>query len=357
MPTKYLKGPLGRFGWKKATTWGTAVAIGAGNGIRILKEGVGREVENLPDESCMGSMASRVADDGVIKSSGAISFYGQYEGLESIVAQCFGTAGAPTTVDTSAKKHVFKINADQQGIFGTGAFDKVLTCDEMTTAKVKKVTIKGEASKRVEVDVEFLVYDVTASSATNTLVTMASMTYPTPLEYIKTSQLVARINSQSGGALGSGDKVYVRGFEITLERNLIGDDYSTKHGRYIEEPIDDGKVKVTGKLDFRKYSDETGSCSALVTGLMARSRFKMDMTFTGTTLVGAATQYNQMLLYIPDLKFMGGDIPHIDGGGVAQWSGSFEAYGVASIPTGFPTGYTDPLTAEFINTLATDPLA
>jgi hypothetical protein len=358
----YGKGALSRMGFKKATAtaWGTAIALVALDGVRYLKEGITKEVDYLPDESLMGIAQERIGDPGNIKVGGDIDIPCCYEGLEPMLAQPFGTAGAPSVVDTSAKKHVFKINNSVEGIYGTLVIDKGVELHEVTSGKITKITIKGGAGQRTIVTFTVAGYDLINNSAVNTSGAFASVTYPAPLEWVLGSQLITRINAQGGGALGATDAVYVKDYEITIERPLVTDDYSTKfRGGQIEEPVGDGKVMVYGKISFRKYTDTNAGGAApstLFAGKMNQTKYKMDWDWLGNTLIGAATQKNEWKLYMPMVVLIGPDTPNVDSSGVISWAGSFKSNNVAAIPTGFPATYTDAATMEVYSTRAADAL-
>src|SRR5262245_21518471 len=108
-----IKGVQAVAGFKKATTWGTAVALGAGNGIGLTSESISADVQLIEDEQLEGSAQQRAGEAGNRAFSGELVTGARYEGLEYMLAQVFGTAGTPVTLDTSAKKHTFKLNTDR----------------------------------------------------------------------------------------------------------------------------------------------------------------------------------------------------------------------------------------------------
>src|SRR5262245_8405748 len=119
------KGALSVCGLKKATTWNTPVAAGAGDGVGYKSESFKSDVELIPDEALTGSVQQLTGDQGGKKFAGELVVPLRYEDVAYVaVAMIMGTAGAPTTVDTTAKKHVLKMANSLDGLFSTLAFDK-----------------------------------------------------------------------------------------------------------------------------------------------------------------------------------------------------------------------------------------
>src|SRR5262245_14925577 len=122
---------------KKATTWGTPVAAGANDGIELKSESMSANVALIEDMQITGKASQRNGDAGNRIFSGDLATDARYEGLEVLLALLFGTAGAPSTVDTTAKLHKLKVNDTMEGLFATLAIKKSLpVVHEFSTAKV-----------------------------------------------------------------------------------------------------------------------------------------------------------------------------------------------------------------------------
>jgi hypothetical protein len=89
---------------------------------------------------------------------------------------------------------------------------------------------------------------------------------------------------------------------------------------------------------------------------MTASRKKAKLTITSPNLAGAATQYFQHVLWLPNLQFGEGK-PGISGPEGPTWTLPFQAWHVDTIPTGFTAGYLDAVTWEVFNQNSADPLA
>lgn len=354
------KGYQGIVALKKATTWGTAVACGALDGLEVLTVGVTANRGIIPDMSITGMVSHRQGDMGNIVVGGDIVLPMRYEGIGRLLAAVLGTAGAPSTVDTSAKKHVFKIAPSVDGIFWTLAYEilKDTTIFEFDSVKITGFSIKATIPGRIELTVHTIGRAFTDASAINTTTTIDTVTQSANLEIAQARQLVVRLNAQTGGALGASDAAYLTAFELNVERPLEAD-FTTEGGDKSSEPMPpsggDPFLKVTGNLTFSQYQTSTGGNNAFVLEQYNRTLKKMDVTLTGDNLAGAASQKYQFVLYLPMLVF--GDGKPTLSAGALGWSIPFESHHVTAIPTGFPAGYTDAITVEQYNQKAADELA
>jgi hypothetical protein len=81
-----------KFGFKRATTWNTAVALGANDGILLRPPTLARTQENQVDDR-LGLYFSETSDPGLITVTGDIPTYLQFDGQDVLLAQLFGTVG------------------------------------------------------------------------------------------------------------------------------------------------------------------------------------------------------------------------------------------------------------------------
>jgi hypothetical protein len=355
------KGYLAILGIKKATTWGTAVAAGAGDGHEALSVGIVANRAIVPDRSITGKVSTREGDKGNIVVAGSAVFPLRYEGTGRLLAGLLGTAGVPATVDTSARKHTFKIADTTDGIFWTLAYEiiKDATIYEFNTLKIRRLTIRVTIPGRVELEVEFLGHDFTDASAINTTTTIDTVTLPANREIAQARQLVVRMNDQSSGALGPGDVKYLSAFELTIERPLEAE-FTTEFGDRSSEPMppngEGAFLSASGTLTFSQLDNAaTGGNSGLPAKQLARTTQKLDAVFAGDTLVGAATEKVSHKLYLP-MIVLGDGKPALSQGALG-WSIPFTAHRVGTAPTGFDATYTEPVTWENTNALTGDQLA
>ena len=351
------KGFQGLVGRKKASVWGTAVAAGALDGIEVLSVLIDGSTQAIEDLQITGRVTQREATAGVRQVSVALATALRYEGNEFDVAMLMGTAGVPATVDTSARNHLLKIADQIDGIFGTIAYEiiKDTTVIEAPSVKWNSLTLRARQNERVQLELAGIADDFEPASAVNTTTTVDTITLPATREYADFSQCVLELNAQSGADFAGGDVLYVSGFEMTIERAMEGR-VSTEHGDKVSEPIETGFAKVSGSLEFPQVGDGTGGNSAFLADQMTLARKKAKLTVTSPNLAGAAAQYYQHVLWLPNLQFGEGK-PGIGGPEGPTWTLPFSAWHVDTIPTGFTAGYLDAVTWEVFNQNSADPLA
>lgn len=346
--------------WKKGTTWGTAVAAGALDGIYAksvpFPDGGTELIENM---QISGSPTQKPPTLGDRRFTGSILADLVYEGLETLIAQVMGTAGAPSTVDTTAKLHVFKIKQELDGIFGTLAYEAVkdTTIFEAPSFKLTGFTLRGKANGNIEIEFRGIAYDFTPSSAVNTTTTIDTVTVPTNSQYLSTfGHLAFWMNAQTGAALDSTMAYFISEFEVTVDR-AIEAVVTTRFGNKVDEPHQNGFAKVGLRVTFAHLQDGTGGNLSLIADQLAGTEKKAQIRLTSTVLAGAATQMFQHILWFPRIVALPSEKPKLTGPNVLSWSQSFQCYHVTTIPTGFTAGYTDALTYEVYSQRAADALA
>lgn len=353
----YGKGFKSIAAFKKAATWGTPVACGAGDGVEYRQESLTPDARFIADEQVTGKASKLFGDKGNEFHSGDLEVDVRYEGLETFFAMALGTAGVPSQVSSdNAYKHVLKINDSKEGIFGTLVFNKQVGVWEYTTAKIGGFSLSIKNGERLKAKFPMIPQglNINTSSGTNSNSTVGNITMPTNRDFALFSQMVVKINDGSGAALDNTNLVYLSEFEVALDNSYPTDDVTTRYGNLIDEPIQDGFTMVTGKLAFSKYFDGTGGNDTLIANLLSKTRKKMSVVFTGP-LANGATNF-QIALYFPDIQFSTGDA-NVGGAGRIPVNLNFEAHRRTSVPTGFTSGYTEAVTMEIVNQRTTDPLA
>lgn len=355
------KGHLSLAAVKKATVWGTPVVAAAGDGLEVLTVDDTPSVDLIKRDTIAGQPIDYQGYAGNQVYAGTIKAPLRYEGCERLDALVLGTAGTPSTVDVSAKKHALRIKNDVAGIFATVAlWEKAAAAErvrEYSTAKLRSLThtlkVGGMAEGEWAFAAHALAHNVAAGTNNNT--TFASVTLPSNRDIAIFRQLVVRVNATGAGALAAGDKLlYVDEVMVKVERQMKTDHFTTEYGDKISEPQETGKVKVSGRISFSQLIDGTGgSYQSYLDGLSKASN-KMDITLTGDSLAGSTTQYFQRVWQLPSVQFSGAYKP-IGQAGIAPYAIDFEAWMVTAAPTGM-TGITQP-SLDIYNQNATDPLA
>jgi hypothetical protein len=355
------KGYQGIVGFKKATTWGTAVACAALDGLEVTNVDLEGNLGIIPRPTITGRVTRREGDIGNKEIGGTVKLPLRFEGCGRLIAGLMGTAGVPATLDTSARKHLFKINDNVDGIFWTLAYEvlKDTTIFEFNTVKPTRATIRWSIAGEAELEVEFIGHDFTDASAVNTTTTIDTITQSANVDLAQARQVVVRLNAQAGAGLASTDAVFCTAGEVTLTRPLERD-FTTEFGNRSSEPMPpsggDPFFTVAGSLTFSQYqTGSPGQNAAYVMEQLNRTLKKMDWFITGDNLAGAATEKFAFNLFFPMVVFGAGK-PHLAAGALG-WQIPFESHHVTTAPTGFTSGYIDAVTIENVNKLTTDVLA
>ena len=339
--------------FKKAATWGTAVACGAGDGILIQPTSIKKDASPDVDDS-LGAFFPKDGLLGAIKVEGEIPCYLRYDSLDVLIALAMGTAGAPVRqAATSAYAFTYKPATGTDGLFGTFAEHMKNFIQENQSVKVTGFTIKGEVGKALTITFKVVAINEIIDSTINTTTTFNSVTFTETANRVKFSEGIFRMSTQSGAALGSGDKIYPSSFEFSFQRKLKGEygQYRYTNGAnsqdLIDEPTNDGMPEISLKLEFPRL---TGTTNLAILG--ADTRQKMDIAFTGGLI--ASTYYRGFTLQFPHLQLIN-DSP-ADAAGIIKEPLEFRVYGCAAPPLGMG-GIYDPFWVTGTNQRTTDPLA
>jgi len=351
------KGFQGIVGRKKGSVWGTPTVPAAGDGIEVLSCVPSGGTGLIEDNQITGRVTQREASPGNRSVTVVLRTALRYEGNGREVAYVLGTAGTPATVDTTGRKHTFKIKDDLDGIFETLAYEilKDAKVEELSSVKWNKLKISGKAGERIEIEVSGIAHDWSDASAVNTTTTIDSITLPANREFALFAQAVLLMNAQGGAGLAGSDAVYISEFEINVERAMDAR-FSTGGGVRCDEPIPSGYAKVSGSFGFAALQDGTGGNAQFLAEQMAGTRKKATLTIASPNLAGSATEFFNHKLWLPNLQFGEAKVG-IPGPGGPTWSVPFVAWHVATIPTGFTAGYLDALTWDNSNQDAVDALA
>jgi len=351
------KGFQGIVGRKKGATWNTAVVPAAADGIEVLSVVPSGGTDLIEDNQITGRVTQREASAGLKNMTVVLRTALRYEGNGFDVAMVTGLAGAPTTVDTTGKLHVFKIKDSMDGIFNTLVYESVkdTKVEELSSVKWNKLKISGKSGERVEIEISGIVANWTDASGTNTTTSIDSITLTATREYALFHQAVLWMNAQSGGALSGSDAVRISEFEINVERGMDAR-FTTGGGQVCDEPIENGFLKVSGSFGFAALEDGTGGNAAFLAEQMAATAKKATLAISSPNLAGSATEKYSWKFWLPNLQFGAAKVG-IPGPGGPTWSIPFTAWHVATVPTGFTAGYLDAVTIENTNRLTTDVLA
>jgi len=287
----------------KGAAWGTAIESGALDGFLITGEGMGAgaPADLVAEEAGIGWQ--QTSEPGDIDIEGTLSGFLRYDSaVWRLIAAGLGTAGAPSTVDTSARLHTFTPADSLSGIYASVALDKGPEVWDYPSCKVIGFSISGEAGQPVTYEITLRCDSLSrnTSSGVNNNTTMANVTYRSKATRVLMQHLVFRMNVASGSALAGGDAISISSFNLTVARP-----HSTDHTagtKAIIEPIEDGMPVVTLDIAIPEYTVGTRFAE-----IVSRTANKADLIFTSGTLAGAASQNYQIDIPIPQLVLTAGE--------------------------------------------------
>lgn len=342
-------GPTNRLycrAFKKATTWGTAVAVGAGSGIRSVGDSglnLAQKFEPYP------AIDQILTKDGSLGLIDPIEFAPpidlQYEmgAWGTALAMFFGTAGTPANL-TGAYKHTFQW-ADFLTLFGTYVEERPGKIWEVPSAMPYKLNLKVSGSK-ISASLGFRGNKLIDTSAVNTATQVDAVTYAETGKFVNFIHGKYLMNTQSGAGLADPtDKVDASDFEISIERKIDG--VHVLGSDNIAQPAEGEVPSFAFKLTLPRAN---ATNMAFMTNFTGITTMKALLTFVGPLITGS--NYYTWNLYFPRLVFAGPPDAKLEG--VIKNVLTFEGQEAASAPTGM--SYARPY-AEIINTLATDYLA
>lgn len=335
-------------GFKKATLWGSAVALTAADLMLITSEGVSRSREHLPDDSA-GQAFHYASDQGLITCGGNLGAYLRYQGLEVLLAMAMGAAGVPLEVGENGRRHQLRLTGDTAGLFGTLAVYKGFSVHEFAAAKVDGFSIDGAAGQPLSASFNLICDDraVNSTSGLNTAAAMAALAYPAPGNRVLFRQGRFYLNDADDVALAAGHEIYPSRFSLLLRRNLSGDHLAGGDDK-IAEPAPTGFPELSLSLEFPTYTSDT-----YLNDLGSDTRKKMKIEFTGGE-IESGVSYGLTLL-MPHLALTNAEAS-VDRAGRIAHPVSASLMAAASEPAGM-TGITAPLALDLVNARTTDPLA
>jgi len=335
-------------GAKKGSAWGTAVALGAGDGLLIVSDGGPTRKQPYSPAKEHDTPFVRTGDLGPIDPVDfALSFFMRYDPgrIGTLLAMIYGTAGAPTPQGTTAYKHIFQFKDTIEGHFVTYAKEIPGKIHEIASAKPYAAEF-SIADGLLQASLSLRGNKLIDDSIVNTATQMDALTYPDRYNRVKFSELQVKMNDESGGDLASETALVINGLTISISRTL--DAVPPAGQDYILEPLETDHPQVTVKLNFPRASSIN---TAFFQKFIAETPQKLLAKFTGKLI--ESTYYYDLAFYFPRLKFSP-DPPTYADNEVVPAEITLVAEEAAAMPTGM--SYVRPY-IELINKATTDYLA
>ena len=319
-----LQGFAAKAEYKKAVTWGTAVAIGAGLGdqFEYATEDVTPAVELIESDQINGSALTGASDVGAITVEGSLSGMDvKYQGMERWVRDVFGTL-VTTNPGVTHFEHQFDFALSNAGLFGTLVYDKVVAIHEYDSFKPMGFTLTGAANEFVKMDVRGIGRRVYNDDVGQTNVTFDSE-LPTYARILaKFGHVTIAIDPLTEGS-PPVNFFCASGFTIDFQRQ--GDPVQTTcDGDYSSEPSTD-EVEITGTLDFPIYDTQN---QELVKAYLSKEAYTLYFKFdSGIEIPGSIPSQNyDWVIWIPAVQFTDPGWPNVTGRGRVPLTMNWQAY-------------------------------
>lgn len=337
-------------GAKKGSVWGTAVALGALNGVNCKNvSGFNRSQGLLVATEVDQPLPRSGALDNIKEVEPTIQTDHLYDPgqLGSLIAGVYGTAGAPTIQGaTTAYKHTLQLADTNWGIFFTVGIEYPGKIWECASAKPIEWTLKSAGGGIIQSEVKLRGNTIIDTSAVNLAAQMDALTYNDRDNRILFRQQVVKMNAESGADVTSATALNCTEVEVSVRRQ--GYDSLHPAGQYdIVEPAEGGYPEIRVKLKFPRFDAVN---AAFVATAIAETTQKMLIAFTSSVEAGVGYPYS-LKLYFPRLRML---VPEASWEEIVKNGIELVAEQAAANPTGM--SYARPY-VELINKRTTDYLA
>lgn len=327
--------------FEQGSTWNTAVAVGAGDGFKLLSESVVGGAIALPRES-VGLQWGDVVDRGAEDHAGAIRgnlYYGGNCG--KLLSYFFGTSGSPTqTPPSTGTSYLHAVTLeDALDVFMTLCMGKRPGQKwwEYASAMVAELRLRGEGNGRVTFELSLIASTLDRDSSTNTTTQTDAVTVAAIEGAVRFPEGLFRINAQGGSGLASPtDDIDIASFELVARRDLSRD-FLADGTAVVAQPAEQGPCEVMLTVSTRSYDAETWKAA-----WAAGTEYKWDLKFTGTGLDGGSGADPYYLFQSPRAVVAEDPQASIGSRNRITHTITFKSIKAASAPTGM-SGITQPL--------------
>jgi len=304
---------------KKAGTWGTSVAVGALDGLKIESEGLPEGIPEVIADDNIGDILSGGTLQGNVGIEGTIVAPMRYEGptSELLMALLMGQSNdnvgpgntAPEELDVlGSYRHYMMFQANSDGLFATLMVDKDVGANAQynyPTVKVSQAELahsNGKLMGTFTLIAHSLIRDRGTGDAE-----MAAVTHVTDGLLGIFNQVNLRLKEITGSEdnLAGGDEILVTDAKITINRNISGEFESGSNAGYVGEPDINGFPEAMMEFTVQDYKEST-TVAAIVTDAQtiqtgrAPKVYKAELYWNGITIPSTSDLY-EMRFQLPAL--------------------------------------------------------
>lgn len=285
--------------FKKASTWGTAVQVGASCGLNFKDiSGIDSTVElneikevdmTYKSEAYLG--VHRLLDISIVTdmlfSPGA---------LGTMIAMVFGTAGVPVGTG-SDKTHTIKI-AQAPSLFGTLALGMPGVIWEVPSVVPYSWTLRTAAEGIMESEIKAYGNRLVAPATVNADTHMAAITYDdvgNRLLFQNAKFYIKEVPDTGDTDFVAGDVIDINSFEFTISRPHEGIIPLGQQSSL--QPVQSDVVDVSVKIGFPRYNS---SQDTLMAAMIGEKKQKAKLEVTGADITSGKPY--KLTLYFPLLR-------------------------------------------------------
>lgn len=292
-----ISGSNAKAGVKVATTWGTPVAVGAGN--QLVAEITPSGNEELLVARSVGSgrhMTNSHTRGNYIPTISLVGDAGYRNNMDTIIAQMWGTSGAPSEVTASQSdyKHTITFNTTLNAKYLTLAYETTTTTThEFPTCAVRQFGLRTTSVPGyLEWSAELLAGVLNLSSSTNNTAALANVTL-TDTELAAVAFDDDFWIETAGGTISVADQYNITSFDFSATRpQEIQTEIKGASGN--SAPVSSGLFEATLNIGVKELADH-----AYYTVWNAETIKKGIITVEGTQ-IGSGTNKTIKLL-LPNL--------------------------------------------------------
>jgi hypothetical protein len=301
---------------KKATAWGTSLAVGALNGLKIesdsMPEGIPEPIsdDNIGDSLSGGTLQGNIGIEGTLVAPM------RYEGPSSGLLMALlmgqsndGTGPGNTTgeeIDVGASyKHYMDFQSNSDGLFCTLVIDKNTGADtqwDYVTNKVSQVELAHSNGKLVGT-FTLIAHSLLRDGSVNGDVEMAAVTHETDGLLAIFNQVELRLTEITGAEdnMDSADEILVTEAKVTVNRNIAGDFESGSNAGYVGEPDINGFPEASLEFTIKDY--KSGTVDTLITDAQTINTgripkvYKAELFWTSINIPTTSTPYEMRFMF------------------------------------------------------------
>lgn len=334
-------------GFDVASTFGTAVALGAGDGFcfdSITHSTNPAELAASP-KGCGLEMLGNAAQ-GALSPSWTVEAQPTYEdAITTMIAVFFGGTFAPVEQTGGESDYLHRLTFDSEPLqFGTLAFESsTTTVIEYPSSYPTQLRINASnVPNFLSVGIDAVTGDREIASVTNTNASMASVTVTGTEEIIADHDSEFLINSGAGALTSPGDRISITSYDLVLTRNK-------EHTREIKgtaglsAPLSEGLFEGTLTVVLSGLDDHT-----YFTAAEAGTTYKCSLEIEGSQINAGVNKKFQ--IFCPLMKLIEDPEYNVTEDGINTHTLVFKLLAADANPTGMDDNFPY---IEVINTKST----